>query len=299
MARRFRDYDDFDRDFDRNRRSRRRVSGYYPGDFGSDYQGAGYFGGGSVGYGRGYERDTEFSDRDNFGGDFERDRDSYQNRRRNRSFDRDYDSDYNSRIVRSSDRDYAGGYYGRDYDSDDYDDYNRSRYYRDYDYDAADYDRDDRGFFDKAGDEVASWFGDDDAARRRRRDAGSYESHRGKGPKGYRRSDNRIEEDVNDNLSHDHFLDATDIEISVEDGEITLDGNVRSRSDKRRAEDIAHDVSGVGHVQNNLRVKKYDDRNAEYDNSGFTKSGVTSTNANPTIDATDAKGKGRKKSAGS
>ena len=31
-------------------------------------------------------------------------------------------------------------------------------------------DRDDRGFFERAGDEVASWFGDDDAERRRRED---------------------------------------------------------------------------------------------------------------------------------
>ncbi|HVF37194.1 MAG TPA: SWFGD domain-containing protein, partial [Sphingomicrobium sp.] len=32
-------------------------------------------------------------------------------------------------------------------------------------------DRDDRGFFDRAGDEVASWFGDEEAERRRREDA--------------------------------------------------------------------------------------------------------------------------------
>ena len=30
--------------------------------------------------------------------------------------------------------------------------------------------RDDRGFFERAGDEIASWFGDDDAERRRRQD---------------------------------------------------------------------------------------------------------------------------------
>jgi hypothetical protein len=32
-------------------------------------------------------------------------------------------------------------------------------------------DRDDRGFFERAGDEIASWFGDDDAERRRRQDS--------------------------------------------------------------------------------------------------------------------------------
>ncbi len=34
-----------------------------------------------------------------------------------------------------------------------------------------DFDRDERGFFERAGDEVASWFGDDEAERRRRDDS--------------------------------------------------------------------------------------------------------------------------------
>ena len=33
-----------------------------------------------------------------------------------------------------------------------------------------DRDREERGFFERAGDEIASWFGDDEAERRRRRD---------------------------------------------------------------------------------------------------------------------------------
>ena len=37
-------------------------------------------------------------------------------------------------------------------------------------------------------------------------------------------------------------------------GEVTLSGTVNSRLEKRRAEDVADDVSGVKHVQNNLRV---------------------------------------------
>src|SRR5437868_8637012 len=34
----------------------------------------------------------------------------------------------------------------------------------------GDRDRDERGFFERAGDEIASWFGDDEAERRRRED---------------------------------------------------------------------------------------------------------------------------------
>lgn len=107
-----------------------------------------------------------------------------------------------------------------------------------------------RDFLDRASDEVSSWFGDEDAARRRRAD-----DFRGRGPKGYARSDDRIAEDVNDRLTDDRFLDASDIEVSVEASEVKLDGVVTSRSDKRRAEDIADDVSGVVNVQNNLRIR--------------------------------------------
>lgn len=115
------------------------------------------------------------------------------------------------------------------------------------------YDRDERGFFDRASDEVMSWFGDDDAARRRQLDA--REDHRGKGPAGYTRSKERILEDANERLMHDNSLDASNITVTCEDNEITLTGTVDSRFAKRRAEDIVEDISGVKHVQNNLRVQ--------------------------------------------
>jgi hypothetical protein len=47
-----------------------------------------------------------------------------------------------------------------------------------------DRDREDRGFFERAGDEIASWFGDEDAERRRRFERGTY----GSGPERYARS---------------------------------------------------------------------------------------------------------------
>jgi osmotically-inducible protein OsmY len=106
-----------------------------------------------------------------------------------------------------------------------------------------------RDFFDKAADEVASWFGDEAAHARREED------HSGRGPRNYQRSDARIEEDVNDRLTDDRMVDATDITVTVKDREVTLDGHVHSRAAKRRAEDCADSVSGVAHVQNNLRVR--------------------------------------------
>jgi osmotically-inducible protein OsmY len=52
----------------------------------------------------------------------------------------------------------------------------------------------------------------------------------------------------------DPGVDASEIEVSVRDQEVALDGSVTSRTAKHRAEDIAQAVSGVQHVQNNLRI---------------------------------------------
>jgi osmotically-inducible protein OsmY len=78
----------------------------------------------------------------------------------------------------------------------------------------------------------------------------------GRGPKGYQRSDDRIREDVCDRLADDPHIDASDIEITVRDGEVTLGGFVRDRGDKRHAEDVAEHVSGVREVHNSLRVNR-------------------------------------------
>jgi len=119
-----------------------------------------------------------------------------------------------------------------------------------------------RTWFDRARDEVSSWMGDRDALHRREADG----EHRGRGPKGYRRSDERIREDVSDRLTDDAWLDAQGIEVLVSDAEVTLSGTVRSREDKKRAEALAETVSGVDNVQNNLRVDR-----------GMGQSGTTTT----------------------
>jgi osmotically-inducible protein OsmY len=77
----------------------------------------------------------------------------------------------------------------------------------------------------------------------------------GRGPKGYRRSDERIQEDVNDRMTWNAELDASDIEVRVVDGEVTLTGVVEDRSAKRLAEDLAEDVFGVRDVHNQLKVR--------------------------------------------
>lgn len=78
----------------------------------------------------------------------------------------------------------------------------------------------------------------------------------GRGPKDYTRTDERIREDVCERLSWDDEVDATDVSVRVQNGEVTLEGTVETRHMKRRAEDLADDVSGVVDVHNTIRVKK-------------------------------------------
>jgi osmotically-inducible protein OsmY len=216
---------------------------------------------------------------------------------------------------------------------------------RDYDRD-RDYDRehDRRGPMERAGDEVRSWFGDHEAARRRRldemrsepernwadRDRNPVErswdraretardmtdrdrdgrrglsewndddrprsfgdtsryatadryapasarpyygepvnrqydrdwdapDYRGRGPRGYQRSDARMFEDICDRLTVDPRVDASDIEVDVKGAEVTLRGSVRSREEKRYAEDVVEHVMGVREVNNHLKVTRSD-----------------------------------------
>ncbi|MBP2316408.1 BON domain-containing protein [Azospirillum soli] len=81
--------------------------------------------------------------------------------------------------------------------------------------------------------------------------------YRGMGPRGYTRSDERIREDVNDRLTDDPYVDASDVEVTVSGCEVTLSGTVDDRRARRRAEDVAESVSGVRYVQNNLRVGQH------------------------------------------
>lgn len=116
----------------------------------------------------------------------------------------------------------------------------------------------DRDWWDRTRDEVYSWFGDDDAERRRKMDS-VRGPHRGKGPKDYKRSEDRIKEDVCDRLSDDDMVDASKIQIQVQGDEVVLTGSVSSREEKRRAEDVVESISGVRNVENRLRVGRSDD----------------------------------------
>ena len=95
--------------------------------------------------------------------------------------------------------------------------------------------RDERSWMDRAGDFLAG--GEENGVRRRR------------GP-----SDRVLWAVIVERLKAERGLDLTDVELLVENAEVTLNGTVRRKDDKRRIEDVT-DIEGVRHVQNNLRVR--------------------------------------------
>ncbi|MGZ6015097.1 MAG: BON domain-containing protein [Phenylobacterium sp.] len=117
-------------------------------------------------------------------------------------------------------------------------------------------------FLHRAGEKVASWFGGGSEARLYDPDyldpspRPARPGARGLGPQGYKRSDARISDEAHERLTDDTWLDASNIGLSVSGGEITLSGTVESREAKHRAEHLVEDLSGVTHVQNNLRIAK-------------------------------------------
>nr|HMQ50574.1 BON domain-containing protein [Anaerolineae bacterium] len=84
----------------------------------------------------------------------------------------------------------------------------------------------------------------------------------GRGPRHYRRTDERIAEEICDRLMLDTQIDPSEIEIEVAAGEVSLTGTVEDRRAKRRAERLAETVVGVRDVHNRLRIEARESENA-------------------------------------
>ena len=78
--------------------------------------------------------------------------------------------------------------------------------------------------------------------------------HRGKGPKNYVRSDQRVFEDVCEALMQQDAIDASEITVAVDQGVVTLDGSVVTAHMKELAEEAIMDLPGVKSVRNMLRA---------------------------------------------
>lgn len=78
--------------------------------------------------------------------------------------------------------------------------------------------------------------------------------HYGKGPKGYRRADDRIREEICEIIARQGWVDASDVEVLVDAGVVRLAGTVLTRQDKRELENMIEHVHGVEDVCNELRL---------------------------------------------
>jgi hypothetical protein len=79
---------------------------------------------------------------------------------------------------------------------------------------------------------------------------------RPRGPKGYQRSDERIHEDVHQQLERADHVDVEDVAVSVASGVVTLEGTVPERRMKHAIEDIVDGVHGVQDIENRIRVRR-------------------------------------------
>jgi BON domain len=191
-----------------------------------------------------------------------RDRDEMRRRGRDR-----YDfgqADYSETYAYDPDR--RAGYRAEDEYRAALDDYGQADYSRDYDYEPQrrraqprypDADRDygrrmDEGDYRAERGEPRSWLDRAEAFfaghPRREHERQETRPRRRRGP-----SDRVLWAVIMERLD-DARVDTRDVDVVVEDAEVTLNGTVRHKADKRRVEDIA-DIEGVDHVQNNLRVR--------------------------------------------
>jgi osmotically-inducible protein OsmY len=86
----------------------------------------------------------------------------------------------------------------------------------------------------------------------------------GKGPRNYKKEKEKIYEEVCEALYWDPYVDARDLEVSVDDENcVVLTGEVDSRFAKRKAEEVSEQVSGVNDVFNRLTIKHDLDLNSD------------------------------------
>lgn len=77
---------------------------------------------------------------------------------------------------------------------------------------------------------------------------------RPRGPKGYQRSDEKLQELICEELMEADHIDSSDVTVTVQDGVVTLEGTVPERAMRYAIEDIADSVSGIKDIDNRIRV---------------------------------------------
>jgi Predicted periplasmic or secreted lipoprotein len=73
-------------------------------------------------------------------------------------------------------------------------------------------------------------------------------------PKGYRRSDERLRDDVYQRLVQAQDVDVSDVSFDVRDGVVTLEGSVPQRHVRFVLEDLVARCPGVRDVHNRMQL---------------------------------------------
>jgi hypothetical protein len=118
---------------------------------------------------------------------------------------------------------------------------------------------------------------------------GGYRARRG--PKGYKRSDERLKEDISERLMQSPYIDATEVTVEVQNGKVTLEGSVSERRMRHLIEDIVDDCPGVEDIDNRVRVARGESGSisSQASESGTSSSGTGSFGASSSSSLTSSK----------
>ena len=119
---------------------------------------------------------------------------------------------------------------------------------------------------------------------------GSDTAMRGRVPKGYTRSDDRIKDDVSEQLYRTPDIDVSEVTVEARNGTVMLEGTVPDRRMKHRIEDLCEQCIGVQDVENRIRVQREDRGEASRFASGADRSTASSsTGTSATTDRSNRK----------
>jgi osmotically-inducible protein OsmY len=108
----------------------------------------------------------------------------------------------------------------------------------------------------------------------------------GRGPKGYQRSDERLQEEIAEQLTRHPDIDASDVTIEVRGGEVTLSGTVSDRQMRYGIEHVVDQTHGVKEIHNNVRVSRPSTGDSTRSGEAGSRQGESATLDAPALKAT-------------
>ena len=80
-------------------------------------------------------------------------------------------------------------------------------------------------------------------------------NYSGYGPRNWKISDEKLQEKICEILLHSFEVDASEIEVKVEDRVVTLSGNISSKGMRNVAIDLVESIPGIEDVFSNLKIQ--------------------------------------------